>query len=177
MGKQRAKHPFEDDFFIDGFLGWMDSPEGQHSIESLDLVFDALEHAGVDAKRRKIVWDDGKRLSIEQSVERIHAAHPDVPRDQIESHVCGWLESCAPDSYSERQLEELDRLTGPWLADYERKSAAASAENSALSRFNDTAPKMRPSELLQLLDLFRACGEQHRCACQLYRAAQDHVGD
>ena len=95
MGKQRAKHPFEDNFFIDGFLGWMDSPEGQHSIEALDLVFDALEHAGVDAKRRKIVWDDGKRLSIEQSVERIHAAHPDVPRDQIESHVCGWLESCA----------------------------------------------------------------------------------
>ena len=91
-----------------------------------DLVFDALEHAGVDAKRRKIVWDDGKRLSIEQSVERIHAAHPDVPRDQIESHVCGWLESCAPDSYSERQLEEIDRLTGPWLADYEHKSAAAS---------------------------------------------------
>ena len=92
MGKQRAKHPFEDNFFIDGFLGWMDSPEGQHSIEVLDLIFDALEHAGVDAKRRKIVWDDGKRLSIEQSVERIHAAHPDVPRDQIESHVCGWLE-------------------------------------------------------------------------------------
>ena len=75
----------------------------------------------------RIVWDDGKRLSIEQSVERIHAAHPDVPRDQIESHVCGWLESCAPDSYSERQLEEIDRLTGPWLADYEHKSAAASS--------------------------------------------------
>jgi len=126
MGKQRAKHPFEDDFFIDGFLGWMDPHEGQHSIEALDLVFDALEHARVDAKRRKIVWDDGKRLSIEQSVERIQAAHPDVPRHQIESHLCGWLESCAPDSYSERQLEELDRLTGPWLADYERKSAAAS---------------------------------------------------
>ena len=111
MGKQRAKHPFEDDFFIDGFLGWMDPHEGQHSIEALDLVFDALEHAGVDAKRRKIVWDDGKRLSIEQSVERIHAAHPDVPRDQIESHLCGWLESCAPNSYSERQLEELDRTS------------------------------------------------------------------
>ena len=126
MGKRRAKHPFEENVFIDGLLGWMDSPGGQHSIEALDLVFDALEHADVDAKRRKIVWDDGRRLSIEQSVERIHAAHPDVPQDQIESHVCGWLESCAPASYSERQLEALDRLTGPWLADYERKSAATS---------------------------------------------------
>jgi hypothetical protein len=124
MGKRRAKHPLEDNPFIDGFLEWMDSAEGQDSIEALDVVLDALEHAGVDAKRRKIVWHDGKRLSIEESVERIHAAHPDVPRDQIENHVCGWLESCAPDS-SEGQLEELDRLTGPWLADYARKSAAA----------------------------------------------------
>ena len=111
--------------FIDGFLEWMDAPEGQQSIEALDLVFDALEHAGVDARQRKIVWADGKRLSIEQSAERIHAEHPDVPRDLIETHVLGWLESCAPESYSERQLEELDRLIEPWLDDYERTSRAA----------------------------------------------------
>lgn len=103
----------------------MDSPEGQHSIEAHDLVFDALGHGGVDARRRKIVWDDGKRLSIEQSVERIHTAHPDVLRDRIESHVCGWPESGALDPHSERQLEELDHLTEPWLAEYARKSAAA----------------------------------------------------
>ena len=125
MGKRRAKHPFEDNPFIDGFLEWMDAPEGQQSIEALDLVFDALEHAGVDARQRKIVWDDGKRLSIEQSAERIHAEHPDVPRDLIETHVVGWLEGLAPESYSERQLEELDRLTEQWFDDYERKSQAA----------------------------------------------------
>ena len=73
MGKRHAEHPFENDSFLDDFLEWMDSSEGQHSIEALDLVFDALEHAGVDAKQRKIVWDDGKRLSIQQSAERIHA--------------------------------------------------------------------------------------------------------
>ena len=76
MGKRRAKHPFEDNPFIEGFLEWMDAPEGQQSIEALDLVFAALQHAGVDARQRKIVWADGKRLSIEQSAERIHAAHP-----------------------------------------------------------------------------------------------------
>ena len=125
MGKRRAKHPFEDNPFIDGFLEWMDAPEGQQSIEALDLVFDALEHAGVDARQRKIVWADGERLSIEQSAERIHAEHPGVPRDLIETHVLGWLESCAPESYSERQIEELDRLIEPWLDDYERTSRAA----------------------------------------------------
>jgi hypothetical protein len=73
MVKRRAKHPLEDNPFIEGFLEWMDAPEGQQSIQALDQVFDALEHAGVDARHRKIVWVDGKRLSIEQSVERIHA--------------------------------------------------------------------------------------------------------
>jgi hypothetical protein len=123
MGKRRAPHPFEDNSFIDGFLEWMDAPEGQQSIEALDLVFDALDHAGVDARRRKIVWADGQRLSIEQSAERIHAAHPGVARELIET--LGWLENCAPESCSERQLEELDWLIEPWLDDYERTSRAA----------------------------------------------------
>ena len=109
MGRRRAKSPFEDNPVIDGFLEWMDAPEGQQSIEALDLVFDALQHAGVDARQRKIVWADGKRLSIEQSAERIHAGHPDVACDVIETHVLGWLESCTPEAYSERQLEQLDR--------------------------------------------------------------------
>ena len=127
MGKKRAKpyredeHPFEDNPFIEGFLGWMDSPEGQQSIEALDLVHDALDHADVDARQRRIVWTDGKRLSIEESADRLHAEYPDVPRDVIEAHVFGWLENCAPESYSEQQLEEFDRLMQPWIDDYERK--------------------------------------------------------
>ena len=125
MGQRRVKHPFEDNPCIDGFLEWMDAPEGQQSIEALDRVFDALDHAGVDARQRKIIWADGKRLSIEQSAERIHAEQPGVPRDLIETHVLGWLESCVPESCSERQLEELDRLIEPWLEDYERTSRAA----------------------------------------------------
>ena len=100
----------------------MDAPEGQQSIEALDLVFAALQHAGVDARQRKIVWADGKRLSIEPSAERIQAGHPGVARDLIETHVLGWLESCEPEACSERQLEELDRLIEPWLDDYERTS-------------------------------------------------------
>jgi hypothetical protein len=125
MGKRRAKHPFEDNPFIDDFLEWMDAPGGQQSIEALDLVFAALQHAGVDARQRKIVWADGKRLSIAQSAARIQAEHPGLPRDLIETHVLGWLESWVPESCSERQIEELDRLIEPWLEDYERTSRAA----------------------------------------------------
>jgi len=125
MGKRRTKSLFEDNPFIEGFLEWMDAPEGQQSIGASDLVFDALGDAEVDARQRKIVWADRKRLSIEQSAERIRAEHPGVPRDLIETHVVGWLESCVPESCSERQLEELDRLIEPWLDEYERKSRAA----------------------------------------------------
>jgi len=108
--------------FMDDFHEWMDSPEGQQSIEAHDMVFDALKDADVDPKRRKIVWGDGQRLSIKQTAKRVHAQHPDMPLDQIESHVVGWLESCAPAHYSDRQMEELDRLIQPWLDDYERAS-------------------------------------------------------
>ena len=126
MGTWRTKSPFEDDNpFIDGLLEWMQAPEGQQSIEASDLVFAAPAGAGVDARQRKIIWRDGKRLSIEQSAGRIHAEHPGVPRELIETHVVGWLESCAPESCSERQIEELDRLIEPWLDDYERTSRTA----------------------------------------------------
>ena len=124
MGKRRAKSPFEANPVIDGLLKWMDAPEGEPSIAALDLVFDALAHASVDARQRKIVWADGKRLSIEQSAARIQAEHPDIARELIEDHVVGWLESWAPESCSEHQLEELDRLIEPWVDDYERASRA-----------------------------------------------------
>ena len=125
MGKRRAESAFKDNPVIDGFLEWMDAPEGQQSIEALDLVFYALQHASVDARQRMIVWADGKRISIEQSVARIHAGHPRVACELTETHLLGWLESCAPESCSEHQLEELDRLIEPWLDDYERTSRAA----------------------------------------------------
>ena len=88
-------------------------------------MFATLENASVDAKRRKIIWADGERLSIEQSAERIHAEHPHRPRELIEISLCSWFEPCVPESGSERQINELDGLFGPWIRDRERKSRAA----------------------------------------------------
>lgn len=102
----------------------MGSPNGEDSIEALDPVFDALDHVDVDAKRCKIVWPDGKRLSIEESAARLHAEHPEISRDLIETHVFGWLGGCAPESYTDEQMEEFDQLMEPWLEDYERRRSA-----------------------------------------------------
>lgn len=122
MGKQRDKHPLEDDPFVEGPLDsedpldFMDSPAGQLSIEALEIVWPRLGKANVDAKRRKIIWEDGQRLSITQSAQRIHAEYPQLPLDLIEQKVISWLEmEFAPETYSQEQLDELDQLTEKWV--------------------------------------------------------------
>ncbi len=127
MAKKRDKHPFEDNPFIEGFFVWMSSPEGQLYDEISETVSFTLEKADVDAKKRKIMWEDGTRLSLTESAQRIHAEHPDFPLDQIEESVISRLEGgFAPDTNSEKQLEELDRLTEKWLDDHERRAEAKS---------------------------------------------------
>ncbi len=91
-------------------------------------VWPCVRHAGKRQCRcqgRKVIWADGERLSIEQSAERIRAEHPDRPRELIEISLCSWLDHRVPESGSERQINELDRLFGPWIRDRERKSRAA----------------------------------------------------
>lgn len=92
MGKRAPSHPIEDNPFVEDFLGWMDSPEGERSVEALDAVWPLLENADPDAKKRQIIWGDGKRFSFAQSVERIQAEYPDLPPEPIESHLIGWIE-------------------------------------------------------------------------------------
>ena len=126
MGKRQEPHPFEDNPFAVDFIDWMGSAEGQLSSEVSDAVWKFLEKADVDAKNRKIIWDDGKRLSITQSVQRIRADCPDFPPEMIEDHLIAWLEmEFAPPSYSQEQLDELDRLTEKWIDAHERQAEAA----------------------------------------------------
>ena len=123
MGKRQEKHPLEDNPFLDGFLDWMGSPEGALSNEVSDAVWRLLEKTDVDAKRRKIIWGDGKKLSITESVQRIHADYPNFPLEMIEEHLINWLEmEFAPPTYSQKQLDELDRLTEKWVDDHERQA-------------------------------------------------------
>jgi hypothetical protein len=126
MGKRPEPSPFVDNPFLDGFLDWMDSPEGELSGVVSDAVCALLQEADVDAKRRKIIWTDGQRLSIAESVQRIHAAYPDFPPELIEEHLIGWLEmEFSPANYSQQQLDELDRLTEKWIDDHERQAENA----------------------------------------------------
>jgi hypothetical protein len=122
MKKQKKEDWPESNPFVEGFLDWMESPDGDLSMEIMDTVSEMLEKADLDAKKQKLIWEDGERLSIDESVQRIHAANPEFPVDRIETHVISWIEmDFAPESYTEQQLDELDRLTESWIDDHERR--------------------------------------------------------
>ena len=119
MNKKHEWNIFENNPFIDGLFEWMDSPRGQLSDEVREVAWQRLRKVDVDATHRKLIWDDGKRLSIDASVQRIHCDYPDFPVELIETHLIAWLEmEFAPKTYSRAQLDELDRLTEKWVNDH-----------------------------------------------------------
>jgi hypothetical protein len=89
----------EDPSFVDDVLAYANSPEGLLYSEVSDTVSDVLERADVDAKERQIIWEDGERLSITASAQRIRAEHPDYPLNFIEEHVIEWLCDMRGDSF------------------------------------------------------------------------------
>ena len=113
----------DDPSFVDDVLEYANSPEGLLYSEVSDTVSEVLERADVDAKVRQIIWEDGQRLSIAASAQRIQAEHPGYPVDLLEEHVIEWLEGeFAPPTYTRDQLDELDRLTELWVEHHRRQA-------------------------------------------------------
>lgn len=106
---------------MDGLLDWMDSPEGQLSIEVSDELWMLMDDVHIDPQQRRLLWPDGQRLSLDQSVQRIQNAYPRFPRERIASFLVSWIEQYAPENYTPEQLDELDRLTLPWVDEYEQQ--------------------------------------------------------
>lgn len=119
MNKKRKESLFENNAFIEGLMEHMSSPRGQLSDEVREVTWQILEQVDVDAVDRKLIWDDGKRLSIDESVQRILREYPEYPVDLIEARLIAWLEmEFAPEAWSQGQLDELDRLTEEWVNDH-----------------------------------------------------------
>jgi hypothetical protein len=115
----------DDNPFIDALFERMHSPEGELYSEVRETLWPLLQTLQVDAKQRKIIWPDGKRLDLDESVKNIHADYLEFPRELIKSRLISWLDSeYAPPSYSPEQLDELDRLTEHWINDHARRTGA-----------------------------------------------------
>ena len=113
----------------------MGSPEGQQSIEIDDTLWEALNNVQLDAKQRKLIWPDTKRLDLGQSVRRIKKEYPNLPNGKIEDYLLHWIEGdYTPEGYSDAQLQELDRLTERWVADHLRH--AKTSKNRKQTRYS-----------------------------------------
>ena len=127
MNKDYEGSVWENNPFIEELFEWMDSPRGQLPDEVREAAWQILEKVDVDAANRKLIWDDGRRLSIDESVQRIHGDYPELPVELIETHLIAWLEmEFAPKTYSQEQLDELDRLTEKWVNDHYGQRQTAS---------------------------------------------------
>ena len=105
MNKDHKGSVWENNPFIDGLFEYMDSPRAQLSGEVREVVWQLLEKVDVDATHRKLIWENGKRLSIDESVQRIHADYPEFPVELIEARLISWLEmEFAPNTWSQEQL-------------------------------------------------------------------------
>ena len=125
MSKKREESLFDNNPFIEGLMEYMSSPRGQLSDEVREVTWQILEEVDVDAADRKLIWGDGNRLSIDESVQRIHREYPEYPVDLIEARLVAWLEmEFAPEAWIQDKMDELDRLTEEWVDEHngQRKS-------------------------------------------------------
>jgi hypothetical protein len=104
--------------FMEGFFKWLGSENGQHSMEAVDYVFEALKGADLDIVGRKIVWVDGQRLTIDQSVEKIYK-QTGINIEAIRSHIIGWLEmEYQPKGLDDDQMEQFESQLDAWIDEY-----------------------------------------------------------
>ena len=94
---------------------WLDTEEGMSSMKAVDHVAAALEGVDLDTKERRIVWPDGRRLTIDQTVRRIQNK---IAMDfhLIESHVICWLEMrFEPNALDQKQMEDFEVQINEWI--------------------------------------------------------------
>jgi len=115
----------DDNSFLEALFERMNSAEGELYREVSDTLWPLLDELHVDAKQRQIIWLDGKRLDLDESVQKLLTDYPQFPRELIESRLISWLDSeYAPPSYTPEQFDDLDRLTEHWINDHARRPGA-----------------------------------------------------
>lgn len=102
--------------------GWSNSLGDSRLYEEVsDAVWMVLERNEVNARKRKVIWSDGQKLTMKQTINRIQLLYPHYPIGLIEKSLIEWLETgYAPDTHSDEQIEELSKLINKWIQAYER---------------------------------------------------------
>ena len=113
------KAPEPENDFMEGFFNWLASEDGLDSMEAVDYVFEALEGADLDIGGRRILWADGQKLTIDESVTKIHR-QTGMNTEAIRSHVIGWLEmGYEPKGLNDEQMELFESQIDVWIDEYQ----------------------------------------------------------
>jgi hypothetical protein len=121
------KVPKPENDFMEGFSKRLESEEGQDSMEAVDYVFGALQGADLDIAGRRIVWADGQKLTIDQSVKKIYK-QTGMNIADIRSHIIGWLElDYEPKGLDDEQMELFESQIDAWIDEYEHNIKNSSA--------------------------------------------------
>jgi hypothetical protein len=99
----------------------LDSEETQLAFAAQDVLQERLIQADVNPKAREIIWEDGQRLSLRHSIQRLALECPHYPFEMLERQLTLWLEHSPPEYYSPAQLAEYEALSERWLDDYARE--------------------------------------------------------
>ena len=109
-------HEAKSPSLVIGSEEWVESfPDGLYDL-AMELTLQSVEQVErLDPINRKLLWDDGKALSIDESVQRISASHSELPAELIRVHLIGWLEmDDLPGDHTEEEMEEMDALVSAW---------------------------------------------------------------
>ena len=109
-----------DDLLVSLFQ-WLDTEEGMTSMRAIDEVAEALEGVDLDVEKRRIVWPDGKSLTIDQTARRIRNK---IAADfqALESHVMCWMEMrFEPKGLDRKQMEAFEVRINQWIEDHKRE--------------------------------------------------------
>jgi len=100
------------------FWSWPDSPEGALWCDLSATLEVFLKDVVVDAKERKFLWPDAKRLDLDKSVRRINKQYPEFQKHSIREFLIFWIQALyVPKGCSKSQMGELESLTERWAED------------------------------------------------------------
>jgi len=118
MKKQHNKFKEEIDDSYERELELLYQTEAEDFIKSIDVA-GALEGVDVDVNERKIIWADGRRLTINQSAKIIQE-QTGIELTFIKYSIIAWLLiEFVPKGLNEKQMGVFEAEVSNWIKDYE----------------------------------------------------------
>ena len=132
----------------------------------MDCVYSALDGASVDISEKRIIWSDGRRLTIEQSAERINS-EMNLCQHAIISHIIGWLQmEYVPEGLDDEQMEMFESHINAWVEEYE----VSRTQSTGLEPENISRTRYSPVDVFNLIKSSRAFSDLSRLSFLLIPA-------